>query len=485
LFKKIRNFRKIKNNALTKKSNYQKILKARAEKKRLIRSEITEDFRKKTMQTLTAGSFLNLENASTVEALKNTARRLAEHSANVIKENLPPAALESLADSLWGKAEYVTRETERRRLQQIFNENFRERFRELKPEATEAHNSEAEFSPVNSTIENAESKEELKAPAIVERETSEIATASENVSSIVSPESSATVAEGKRDEFLGFVASGESFGEEQTAETGAALTATEESPQKIVQADDEPAVETSPMEIRVAVAETPDSENQVAETGDSKESATAENSDHAKTEPPAAADAASAENKPTTAAAATTASASKNVAGAKEPFEFEKCTVNLNLTLLPAESGSNKRKLIVGAMSHDLPPEIDFLEINEGSDLTQIAALVSEKLARFKQTLPVKYIEQLRESKNKSAKKSAVAAKTTVSAAAAIQPANAQAKNEKTSGGQKMQAASNARTEKPQSEAVMTEKREAATQVAPNRAVNPTVTMNSIQGSLF
>ncbi len=56
------------------------------------------------MQTLTAGSFLNLENDEKVEALKFTARRLAEYSGNVVTESLNAEALENLANSLWEKA---------------------------------------------------------------------------------------------------------------------------------------------------------------------------------------------------------------------------------------------------------------------------------------------------------------------------------------------------------------------------------------------
>lgn len=441
------------------------------------------------MRTLTTGSFLNLENNETVEALKNTARRLAEHTATVVEENLNSAALENLADSLWQKAEYVTRETERRRLRQIFNENFRERFRELKPEAAEARNSDAEVSPADSTVEIADSDGESNASAIVERETSETTAATgAEVSSTVSPENSATVAEGKKDEFLGFVASGESFGDDQTAETEAeALTAPEESPQTIAQADDEPAVETSQTEVRTADVETVNSANQVAETSDSKESEETENSNEAKTETTIVAAATPiAASKPAAAAATTneaTASAGKNGAGAQEPFEFEKCTINLNFTLLPMESGNNKRKVIVGAMSHNLPPEIDFLEIADGADLTQLADLLREKLARFKQTLPVKYIEQLRSAKNKSAKKPA--AKPITATAAISQPASKQATVEKTSGGQKTPEASNARTDKPQPQAATAEKSNVTASSAPTPAVNQSVAANSIQGSLF
>lgn len=184
----------------------------------------------------------------------------------------------------------------------------------------------------------------------------------------------------------------------------------------------------------------------------------------------------------TAATTTATASANKNDAGAQEPFEFEKCTINLNLTLLPAEPGKGARKAIVGAMSHNLPPEIDFLDVADGGDLNEIAALIGEKLARFKQTLPVKYIEQLRASKNKSAKKGAVAAQTT--AATPQHSASDQAISEKTSGGQKTQEASDVKTVTPQARTT-DDKSNAAPSTVPNQAVNQPVAANSIQGSLF
>ncbi|MDQ3712006.1 MAG: hypothetical protein M3388_07280 [Acidobacteriota bacterium] len=425
------------------------------------------------MQTLTAGSFLNLENASTVEALKFTARRLAEHTANVVAKDLNAPALENLANSLWEKAEYVARETERRWLHQLFNENFSERFRELKPEAAEAQKSGFEFPPADSTIEIAASEEQSPAPVSFESDENESPTTDENVSSPVSPEEFTTVAEGKRDEFLGFVESGEPFGDVR------ATTAT-----TIAQADDELTAEPSKTENQSTDAvETLNSASQSANAANTDESPSAGNSNHAKTE--AMTVAASAEREPITMTTETT-SAGKNganaVADGREPFEFEKCTINLNLTLLPMESGKNTRKVIIGAASHNLPPEIDFLEITEGGDLTQIAALVGEKLARFKQTLPVKYIEQLRASKNKSAKKPAIA-----KAATAAVPTRAeinQAKAEKPSGEQKTQETKRIETEKPQSEAA-TEKNNTAASTAQASAVNQSGAANSIQGSLF
>lgn len=432
------------------------------------------------MQTLTAGSFLNLENASTVEALKHTARRLAEASATVVKENLNHAALENLACQLWGKAEYVTRETERRRLRQIFNENFSERFRELKPEAGETQNSGFEVLPASAPVENVNSPEASSAPEIVESVEKESAATSQYISSSVSPEEPATVAEGKRDEFLGFVEPGVLFDEPPTAETSAtataeeAATALEEAAPIAVQNADELIAEPSkPENQSVAAPQTSSSASESDGDSDGKdEPPTAENSHHAKTETTTIPVAAG--SKPTTATAT----------DGREPFEFEKCTINLNLTLLPAELGKNTRKVIVGTVSHNLPPEIDFLEIAEGGNLTQIADAVREKLERFKQTLPVKYIEQLRQSKNKSAKKTAPT-KATITAApteSAVNPATAA----KRSGEQEAPETKRAETEKLQPGAMAAEKNNTtASSVAPVPTVNQSVAANSIQGSLF
>ncbi len=138
------------------------------------------------MQTLTAGSFINLENDSTVEALKFTARRLAEHSANVITENLNVASLENLASSLWEKAEYLTRETEQRRLKEIFAQNFSERFRELKPEVPATENSSFETESNTSIIENIESVNQLPTPEKTESGESENAIRENVLSSAIS-----------------------------------------------------------------------------------------------------------------------------------------------------------------------------------------------------------------------------------------------------------------------------------------------------------
>lgn len=423
------------------------------------------------MQTLTAGSFLNLENDSTVESLKHTARRLAEHTAAVVGENFNALALENLANSLWQKAEYVTRETERRRLHQIFVENFSERFRELKPEVAEAQKSEPNISPAEATIENADSVEQPLATLIAESGEAVCATAGENASLSVSPEESAAVVEGKRDEFLGFVESSEPFGDAQATDANAEADAQLAEPSK---SENQSSVEIT------------NSTNQPADTADQSASPTSENSIVAKTD---ATVSASAGSKSATTTQAT-ASAGKNGVSAvatdgREPFEFEKCTINLNLTLLPAELGKSARKVIVGAASHNLPPEIEFLEVMEGDDLTQIAHLVREKLARFRQTLPVKYIEQLRASKAKSAKKAAPTKATVAATTAPTRVEINQSNKTKESGEQNAPETKRAATEKTQSEAATEKNDTSASTTAPMPTANQSGAGNNIQGSLF
>ncbi|CAN5735494.1 hypothetical protein BH24ACI2_BH24ACI2_12200 [soil metagenome] len=405
------------------------------------------------MQTLTAGSFLNLENDSTIEALKFTAQRLAEHSANVVKEKLNSSALENLANSLWEKAEYLTRETERRRLQEIFTQNFSERFRELKPEVSGAKNSSFETESNASTIENIESDE------------SENATSENVLSSAVSKEDK-TVAQGKSDEFLGFVENDKSLEEKTITESEAKMTtAPEETALTNAQTAHEPVSEKLKPENLSSVDEKTNMENQ---TVDKTESA-AEKSNVAKSQT----DTISAKSD------SSTMSVNSNntpATDAKESFDFEKCTINLNLTLLPTESGGIKRKAIISAASHDLPPEIDFLQIAEGEDLTSIANLVQEKLKRFQQTLPVKYIEQLRASKTKAAKKpSTVKANT-----APIQLTNDKSGSEKEVGKQKLQTEESVEPEKTPA---LENKTTLSSDFMPT--VNQTNAANEIQQSLF
>ena len=390
------------------------------------------------MQTLTAGSFLNLENDANVEALKFTARRLAEHSGNVVTENLNAAALENLADSLWEKAAYVTRETERRRLKQNFVENFTERFREIKPGASATEDASDPL-----TMEN--SCQAGHSPRAAEiAESGESTTAESSYSA--TPPDSATEAEGKTDEFLGFVKTNERVAVTSLAVEDAVVTTVstfQGADQAISQKPIETASEALKTEDRAGIAETPISEN---ERVDEKSETAAENGDVRESQTLAASPIAAKSNAQSGCASKNPAQAGA-AADAKEPFEFDKCTINLNLVLLPraGESGA-RRKALLSVSSHNLPPEIDFVEIPESEDLTGVADLVRQKLARFKATLPAKYIEQLRASAKKTAKRTAPAKPVTAAPASTPGKAGGQTEGDKKSGEQEPQSSNEAQT---------------------------------------
>jgi hypothetical protein len=394
------------------------------------------------MQTLTTGSFLNLENLETVEALKFTAQRLAEMTTAVVAENLNAEALKNLANDLWQKAEYVARETERRRLHEIFVENFCERFRELKPEVSVAKDNDSIEQP-SATIESVSTPD-----SIVE---------------------STTAVEGKKDEFLGFVKIDEPFVESFATEMNAGTTtAMESAPEKTEQ-------ET----IEAVPEDEPDADEKVSRENpsDVKPQSTTATVADAKDNPPVA-----------TSAVKNNVTAPKS-ADAKEPFEFGKCTVSLSLTLLPASGdGRGGRRAIISAASHNLPPEIEFLEISESENLIEIADLMRGKLERFKQTLPAKYIEQLRASKTKTAKKPATT-KPAATSPAPTKPEITQANSARTNGEQQAQNLSATEIEKTKAEIteITAKKENIMTQPAPVAPLpQPQVAAaNNVQPSLF
>ena len=387
------------------------------------------------MQTLQAGSFLTLEKTDAVEALKFTARLLAEHTEKVVKETLNNGSLENLANNLWQKAEYVTRETERRRLQQIFVENFTERFRELKPD----------FDTLTLAIADSFNREHT--PEKVEDKSEQIV-----IQETTSPTEQTSQIHAQKDEFLGLVKNDEILSESAAEEREAAMT---EEIKQTAEAETENGGGTAETSI-------PESSKVSEETKIIKENIKA---DGLQT---------TAQNNSRTENLVKSENSSL---GAKEPFEFGKCTISLNLTLLPCFGNENRRKVIISAVSHALMPEIEYLEIEMGEDLEQIAAVVKDKLSRFRGTLPVKYIEQLRASKTKTTKTNQTA-KSVSSTSHSTEKSAGDA--EKTSGEQKMSSVAHSQSEVKCDEQMAEKTSETVSIVPP-----PTTTNERVQPSLF
>lgn len=391
------------------------------------------------MQTLQAGSFLTLENAETVENLKFTARLLAEHTEKMVKENLQPAPLENLANNLWLKAEYVTRETERRRLQQIFVENFTERFRELK----------LDFDALNARIIDSFNQANVQEKVEVESE-------QETTQANVSPTEQSSKAHSQKDEFLGLVNPGEPESQLTVKETETATAA----PQEITENVSLPEAVKPENESVTAEATAP--ESHISQKAESV--AVTDSADKIRS---------TAQNDSRASNQVKTGTQSLE---AKEPFEFGKCTVNLNLVLLPCSGNETSRKIIISCASHTLPPEIEYLEIGMGENLEMIAGVVKDKLSRFRGTLPVKYIEQLRASKP-GATKTNREAKQVATAESAEKSRRVE---EKTSGEQKTQSTANFQSEAKDSEQTAERTAETASIVSP-----PVASGERVQPSLF
>lgn len=401
------------------------------------------------MQTLQAGSFLTLENDGSLEALKFTARLLAEHTEKVVKENLNAQQLENLANNLWQKAEYVTRETQRRRLQQIFVENFTEAFRELNPG----------FDALTAVI--ADSFNQEHAPKKVEDKNEQIIT-QENSSST----EQTSEAHAQKDEFLGLVKNDEILGEPATEERETEAATPEEIRQIVADSEAETKTEIVKTKNESGTAETtiPEGGEVIKEPETVLEKSKVEGLQT------------TAQNNSRTENLVKSGTA---VLEAKEPFEFGKCTVSLNLTLLPCFGNEASRKVIISAVSHALTPEIEYLEIEMGEDLEQIASLVKDKLARFRGTLPVKYIEQLRASKTKTTKTNQPSKLTS---STSLSTEKSLSNGEKTSGEQKMSSATHSQSEVKSAEQTM--ENESKTNLSVG-AVPPPVANERVQPSLF
>ncbi len=206
------------------------------------------------------------------------------------------------------------RETERRRLREIFVENFCEGFRELKPRGLKGEITNVE---VQQNISSA-GKNDSTVQSPVEVETVSMPDSTE----------SATEVEVKKDEFLGFVKTDEPFVESLATETNAEtiLTVPETTEQVTITAapEDEP-------------------------VADEKKSTEHPNEVKSQSTAVAASVADAKDNPPPASAVKTGATGPKPADAAKEPFEFGKCTVNLNLTLLPSVGDGRGRRAIVSA----------------------------------------------------------------------------------------------------------------------------------------
>jgi len=267
------------------------------------------------MQILTSGSFINLDNQEKVEQLVFTAKEIAGAAVSTDGFTSDEENNKKLALEIWQGAEYMTREHERARIQNLFVNNFIERLREIAP-----------------------APEEI--PAV---ET--------NVA---------------KDEFLGFVtAAAETDKENQEiAESGDIPT--------------ENAEATNPAEVVPPNGETaPSLQTEILETETIKPAETAmaatiaaaeiETTEPEIVEP--AAPTQKAENK--IAEVSQTAQDEKSAPGAaitlsdKEPYRWDDCTVTATIQLLPVETGV--RRAVLSVRTHEFAPQFSVVELSKAA----------------------------------------------------------------------------------------------------------------------
>jgi len=330
----------------------------------------------KKMQILTSGSFINLDNGEKVEQLIFTAKAIADSAVQTegfasSEENNKRLALE-----IWQGAEYMTREHEQARIQNLFVGNFLERLREIAPEPVQTSNA---------------------LPEIAVSPTAEVSTVETNNS---------------KDEFLGFV-------------TGTA----ENEIQEIVANDDAVAENVEPtnsVEIftpRDEKTESVEGENFESETAESFESVASETTEAEIVEPESD-NTIDSEQKTETSIAGfsqtvkTEKSAVRKITlPEKEPYRFDDCTVTATIQLLPVEAGI--RRAVLSVRTHDFAPQISIVELNDALAKPENFSPALEKaFEKYKTDLPVKVMDKMKREKSagkKQQNKTAQEAKTSLS----------------------------------------------------------------------
>lgn len=317
------------------------------------------------MQILTSGSFINLENQEKVEQLIFTAREIAGAAVETDGFASSEENNKSLALEIWQGAEYMTREHERARIQNIFIGNFLERLREVGAVPSSAANSLPE------NLENPIAENSL-------------------------PETDAS-----KDEFLGFVTMATESENQEILEAQSVITKDVEttnsvevfSPDEIAAGDTEvqnPEIEKT----KSAESLTQKTESEITESVEVCAETETKISDVSEI---------SKEEKP--AIGAITLSE-------KEPYRWDDCTVTATIQLLPQEIGI--RRAVVSVRTHEFAPQISVVQLTSAATPEQISSELEKAFEKYKADLPAKVMDKMKREKSavkKQQSKSAVAAK--------------------------------------------------------------------------
>lgn len=295
------------------------------------------------MQILSSGSFINLENHEKIEQLVFTAKELAQSAVKTQGFDASEESKRNLAIEIWQGAEYMCRDIEEIQIKNIFISNFLERLEEIKRTSTNPSDSlpKTEITP-NDKPPDTDSK----------------------------------------DEYLGLISTDQ---DEDSIETANDLPKPQENlpPIKPNESEKRSEIETARDETKKTtdISETEEMTDVVEE--DPNPSDSTEESKVKRIDPQPI--------KPI-------------ILPEQEPYNFEKCTVNATIQLLP--TNSETRNIVLSVKTHDFTPQISVHEINGEFTTEKLLPLFETAIEKYKSDLPVKVIDKLRKEKEKGKKKS-------------------------------------------------------------------------------
>jgi hypothetical protein len=318
------------------------------------------------MQILTSGSFVNLDNQEKIDALVFTAKAIADSAVQTDGFQSDEENNKRLALEIWQGADYMTREHERARVQNIFVGNFLDRLREIAPAAAATNESseilETAAKEISSS-ETDESKDEFLGFVTTENESLEVSDVNQ-----IPPNAEAS----KSDENLSLdVETAGEFQEEiaepETNQSAEILTAEKSAENPIAET---PESEIIQPEIVESVEPKRELENKISDASETEQSEK---------------QAISAISLPE-----------------KEPYRWDDCTVTAMIQLLPTDSG--KRRAVVSIRTHDFAPQISVIELEGAATPEKIAPALFASFERYKTDLPVKVMDKMKREKTTSKK---------------------------------------------------------------------------------
>ena len=325
------------------------------------------------MQILTSGSFINFDNGEKIEQLIFTAKAIADSAVQTEGFVSSEDNNKRLALEIWQGAEYMTREHEQARIQNLFINNFLERLREIAPAPVQISNALTEI---------------VESPMA---------------------ENSSVESDASKDEFLGFVTGAAENNIQEIAARNEVVAENAKAPESV---EAFPSSEEMTTSIQTENLEPENAESFEILTSETIEDQTVEPNSDNTIEP-------EQETETSIADVSPTINTEKSAIGVitlpeKEPYRWDDCTVTATIQLLPVESGI--RRAVLSVRTHDFAPQISVVELNGATASPENFMPSLEKaFEKYKTDLPVKVMDKMKREKSagkKQQSKTAQDAKT-------------------------------------------------------------------------